>query len=48
MKCPDCNGTGHMSNEQARDLYERDGTRPNQTFGCVECDGLGEIEDGEE
>ncbi len=47
MTCPDCDGTGHMNNEQARDIFERDGERPNQVFGCVACDGCGEVE-GEE
>jgi hypothetical protein len=45
MKCSCCNGTGDMPDHVARDIYEATGERPNQRFGCIECDGLGEVED---
>jgi hypothetical protein len=44
MKCPSCNGTGDMPFDQVHDCYERDGHWPNRRFGCLECDGLGEVE----
>lgn len=44
MTCPTCNGTGHMDPETARDIFERDGERPNTVFGCTVCDGCGEVE----
>ena len=46
--CTCCDGSGHMSDERARDIFERDGERPNQYFGCDACDGLGEVEVEEE
>ena len=45
MKCSCCNGSGDMPNEVARNIFDETGERPNQQFGCLECQGLGEVED---
>ena len=44
INCPACNGTGDMPHETACDLFERDGVWPNRVYGCVVCEGLGEVE----
>ncbi len=47
-RCTHCDGTGHMNHEMAMDLYDRDGEMPNRHFGCVPCDGTGEVEGEDE
>lgn len=42
--CECCCGTGDMPTEQARNIFEETGERPNQRYGCTECDGTGGVE----
>lgn len=47
MPCKCCNGTGDIPSEAAWHIFDETGERPNQRFGCGECNGLGEVEGDE-
>ncbi len=44
IKCPTCNGTGHLSPERARELADRYREPICLAYGCETCKGLGEVE----
>ena len=43
ISCDRCDGTGHMTYHDACDMRDYSGVWPLRMYGCIKCDGLGEI-----
>ena len=47
ISCDRCDGTGHMSYFDACYIRDDTGKWPLRTYGCIKCEGLGEVDDEE-